>query len=66
MIYRKFSIKSAGRGGKAWGGAFIRERAFPPSSGILQIENRAISGWDAAKNLQEPNSLGVKQGGGRP
>ncbi len=42
--YRKFSIKGAGRGGKALGGALIRERAFPPSSGFLQNENRTIFG----------------------
>ncbi len=62
-IYRKFSIKGAGRGGKALGGALIIERAFPPSSGFLQNENRTIFDWDMAKNVQEPNSLGVKKGG---
>ncbi len=39
--YRKFSIKG---GGEALGGALIRERAFPPSSGFLQNENRTIFG----------------------
>ncbi len=62
-VYRKFSIKGAGRGWKPLGGALIRERAFPPSSGFLQNENRTIVGWDMAKNVQEPNSLGVERGG---
>ncbi len=43
-IYRKFSIKGAGRGGKALRGALIRERAFPPSSGFLQNGNRTVFG----------------------
>ena len=42
--YRKFSIKGAGRRGKALGDALIRERAFPPSSGLLQNENRTTFG----------------------
>ncbi len=61
--YRKFSIKGAGRWGKPLGGALIRERAFPPSRGVLQNENRTIFGWDMAKNVKEPNDLGAKRGG---
>ncbi len=41
-MYRKLSIKGSGRGGQALGGALIRERAFVPSSGFLQNENRTI------------------------
>ncbi len=55
----------AGRGGKPLRGTLIRERAFPPSSGFLQNENRTIFGRDMAKNVQEPNGLGVK-GRGAP
>ena len=51
FTYRKFSIKGAGRREKTLGGAPIRERAFPPSSGFLQNENRTIFDWDMGKNV---------------
>ncbi len=42
--YRKFPNRGTGRLGKTLGGAIIRERTFPPSSGFLQNENRTIFG----------------------
>ncbi len=52
-VYRKFSIKGAGRWGNILGGAPIRERAFPPSGGSLQNENRTIFSRDMPKNVQK-------------
>ncbi len=66
QVYRNFSNKSAGRGGKTLGGALIRERTFLPPSGFLQNENRTIFDWDMAENVQKLNRLGVKRGEGRP
>ncbi len=64
LVYRKFPIKGAGRGGKTLGGAPIRERAFPPSIGFLQNENRTIFGWDMTKNVQKSKWAWGQKGGG--
>ncbi len=62
--YRKFPNKGAGRRGNTLGGAVIRERAYSPSSGFLQNENRTIFGREMAKTSRNPVGLMRKGGGG--
>ncbi len=60
-LYRKFSIKGAGRGGKDLGVPLLDSGSCKASRGFLQNENRTIFGRDMHGQERKVKSLTTPQ-----
>ncbi len=65
-MYRKFSNKGAGRGGKTLGALPLESRHFQLPVVFYRMKIGPLLAEICQKNVQNLIRLGVKKGGGRP